>query len=83
MNIRSITAYGVLVILSVGRILSQEKVIHSTTNKPQPQNSLVIFADAGKDNISRYIYGHFSEHLGRCMYGGIWVVDTEEGLKTW
>ena len=21
--------------------------------------------------ISRYIYGHFSEHLGHCIYGGI------------
>ncbi len=23
--------------------------------------------------ISRYIYGHFAEHLGRCIYGGIYV----------
>jgi alpha-N-arabinofuranosidase len=23
--------------------------------------------------ISRHIYGHFSEHLGRCIYGGLWV----------
>ena len=24
--------------------------------------------------ISRHIYGHFSEHLGRCIYnGGYWV----------
>ncbi len=23
--------------------------------------------------ISRYIYGHFAEHLGRCIYGGIFV----------
>ncbi len=23
--------------------------------------------------ISRHIYGHFSEHLGRCIYEGIWV----------
>ncbi len=22
--------------------------------------------------ISRYIYGHFSEHLGRCVYDGFW-----------
>jgi alpha-N-arabinofuranosidase len=22
--------------------------------------------------ISRYIYGHFSEHLGRCIYDGFW-----------
>ena len=23
--------------------------------------------------ISRHIYGHFAEHLGRCIYEGIWV----------
>jgi alpha-N-arabinofuranosidase len=23
--------------------------------------------------ISRHIYGHFAEHLGRCIYDGIWV----------
>ncbi len=36
-------------------------------------NSLVVRADVAKDTISRYIYGQFSEHLGRCIYGGIWV----------
>jgi alpha-N-arabinofuranosidase len=34
---------------------------------------LVINADLGKDTISRNIYGHFSEHLGHCIYGGYWV----------
>lgn len=33
-------------------------------------NELVIAADEGKDAINRNIYGHFSEHLGRCIYGG-------------
>ncbi|MFO7447150.1 MAG: alpha-N-arabinofuranosidase [Ignavibacteriaceae bacterium] len=36
-------------------------------------NKVVINPDAAKDTISRHIYGHFSEHLGRCIYGGIWV----------
>ncbi len=27
--------------------------------------------DQGK--ISRHIYGHFAEHLGRCIYEGVWV----------
>ncbi|MCR5622965.1 MAG: alpha-N-arabinofuranosidase [Treponema sp.] len=26
-----------------------------------------------KQTISPDIYGHFSEHLGRCIYGGFWV----------
>ena len=36
-------------------------------------NSLVIHAGQGTNIISRMIYGHFSEHLGRCIYEGIWV----------
>ena len=32
-----------------------------------------IHADKIKGNINREIYGHFSEHLGRCIYGGIYV----------
>ena len=36
-------------------------------------NRLVIHADQGKTTISRNIYGHFSEHLGRCIYEGYWV----------
>jgi alpha-N-arabinofuranosidase len=38
-----------------------------------PAAKLVIHADQGVDVISRNIYGHFSEHLGRCVYEGIWV----------
>ena len=22
--------------------------------------------------VTRHIYGHFAEHLGGCVYGGIW-----------
>ena len=34
---------------------------------------LTIRADQGKETINRNIYGHFAEHLGRCIYGGFWV----------
>jgi len=36
-------------------------------------NRLVIHADEGKYTINKNIYGHFSEHLGRCIYEGFWV----------
>ncbi|MDR3094292.1 MAG: alpha-N-arabinofuranosidase [Bacteroidales bacterium] len=39
----------------------------------QAQNKLIINADQGKEVISKHIYGHFSEHLGHCIYGGYWV----------
>jgi alpha-N-arabinofuranosidase len=36
-------------------------------------NTLVVHADAAKDTISKYIYGQFAEHLGHCIYEGLWV----------
>jgi alpha-N-arabinofuranosidase len=36
-------------------------------------NHLIIHADEDVGTINRHIYGHFAEHLGRCIYGGIWV----------
>jgi len=37
------------------------------------QNTIVLNADLGKTKIDRQIYGHFSEHLGKCIYGGFYV----------
>lgn len=36
-------------------------------------NRAVIHAERGTETISRNIYGHFAEHLGRCIHEGIWV----------
>jgi alpha-N-arabinofuranosidase len=36
-------------------------------------NKVVIHADRPGDAINRNIYGQFSEHLGHCIYEGIWV----------
>ena len=37
------------------------------------QNVLEIDAAGGKTQINKNIYGQFAEHLGRCIYDGIWV----------
>jgi alpha-N-arabinofuranosidase len=42
----------------------------------QAQTMVTIEGASPKLTISRHIYGHFSEHLGRCIYGGFWVGDT-------
>jgi alpha-L-arabinofuranosidase len=34
---------------------------------------MVLNTDLTADTISRHIYGNFSEHLGHCIYGGLWV----------
>ncbi len=58
-------------------------------------NNLILNADIESGVIDRHIYGHFAEHLGRCIYGGFWVgedsgipnlrgirTDVVEALKT-
>ena len=73
-----------LVKLSVERILVFYVIVFmagcasaSNTGSREQQSSgvnrLVIHADKGKETINRNIYGHFSEHLGRCIYEGFWV----------
>ncbi|MDF2190466.1 alpha-L-arabinofuranosidase C-terminal domain-containing protein [Paraflavitalea sp. CAU 1676] len=37
------------------------------------QNEITVQADSAKTLISKQIYGHFAEHLGRCVYGGFYV----------
>src|SRR5215217_5399764 len=34
--------------------------------------------EAANPIISKYIYSHFAEHLGRCIYGGFYVGDTSK-----
>ena len=38
----------------------------------------VVHADWTVGTINRNIYGHFAEHLGRCIYEGLWVGDDSE-----
>ena len=39
---------------------------------------LTVFKDQELSNVSRFIYGHFSEHLGRCIYNGIYVGENSQ-----
>ena len=43
-----------------------------TPNDPV-ETRLVIDANRARDTISRHIYGHFAEHLGRLVYDGVWT----------
>ena len=48
---------------------------------------IVLNVDAATQKISRHIYGHFSEHLGHCIYGGVWVGEASKipnvrGIRT-
>jgi alpha-N-arabinofuranosidase len=38
-----------------------------------PQNSLTVLFDERIATIRPELYGHFAEHLGSCVYDGLWV----------
>lgn len=49
--------------------------------------SIKVDAARIKGQINRNIYGHFSEHLGRCIYGGLFVgegspIPNVKGMRT-
>ena len=37
------------------------------------ENSIKLDFDQANQVINKNIYGQFAEHLGRCIYDGIWV----------
>ena len=50
-------------------------------------SKLIVNTGEKKSTINRNIYGHFSEHLGRCIYGGLFVgedsaIPNVKGMRT-
>ena len=43
------------------------------TVSAQNNATITVHADQGKQIIPKEIYGQFAEHLGTCIYGGLWV----------
>ncbi len=39
---------------------------------------IVVDTEERLDRVEPKIYGHFIEHLGRCIYGGVWVGEGSE-----
>ncbi|MCY7420140.1 MAG: alpha-N-arabinofuranosidase [Chitinophagaceae bacterium] len=54
----------------------------------QAQNKVVLTKSSTTHLINRNIYGHFAEHLGRCIYGGFYVgegnkkIPNKNGIRT-
>lgn len=51
-----------------------------------PTVTAIVDLDIEGPTISRHLYGHFAEHLGRCIYGGFWVgedstIPNEGGIR--
>ncbi|MEX1239581.1 MAG: alpha-L-arabinofuranosidase C-terminal domain-containing protein [Cyclobacteriaceae bacterium] len=46
----------------------------------QTGNSITVQSQDPDVIISKHIYGHFAEHLGRCIYGGFYVGEDNEDI---
>jgi hypothetical protein len=44
----------------------------------EPQRKIEIDTGKTREPISKYIYGQFIEHLGKCIYGGLWAEMLED-----
>jgi alpha-L-arabinofuranosidase len=67
--------FGVLVVACAFASASRQ----AQCSEPAPQTSYVeIYAEKIHAPLSKYVYGQFIEHLGRCIYGGIWAEMLED-----
>jgi len=64
---------SILAVISTVVLFASLQIARAQSDSDAGSASIVINADLGDEIISRHIYGHFSEHLGRCIYGGYWV----------
>ena len=55
------------------KIIFSLTLLLSFSMNAQEKVSIEIKATEGKNRIPKEIYGQFAEHLGTCIYGGVWV----------
>ena len=60
-------------ILSIAFLFATAAVMANTQIQADDAVEAKIDASQQGEPISPYIYGQFIEHLGRCIYGGIWA----------
>ena len=53
----------------------------SVSLSAQKSATITVHADQGKEIIPKEIYGQFAEHLGSCIYGGLWVGENSDGIS--
>ncbi|MDR0962824.1 MAG: alpha-N-arabinofuranosidase [Mediterranea sp.] len=57
-------------------------VTASLSLSAQNSATLTLHANEGKTVIPKEIYGQFAEHLGTCIYGGLWVGENSSIANT-
>ena len=66
-----------------------ERNPHKKETEDKQMAAILSINAAGQSGkkINKNIYGHFSEHLGRCIYGGVYVGENSDipnvnGMRT-
>jgi len=69
-----------IVLLALWLCLSVNLAAHAAQSVQAKGARSTVEIDANKTSepISKYVYGQFIEHLGRCIYGGIWAEMLED-----
>jgi alpha-N-arabinofuranosidase len=70
---RALLSLGLFGCIAAPTLVAQE----TNSNSSAPSEVTVDTSQTGEP-ISPYIYGQFIEHLGRCIYGGIWAEMLED-----
>ena len=63
---------------SMSRILITALLLINLPESNAQKNTIYLYPDSARYIINKNIYGHFAEHLGRCIYGGIWSGEDSE-----
>src|SRR5947208_3084594 len=78
-NIIILVSLFILSAPCVNRCVAADAVASSPRdNQASEASRLVIDAAKIKEPLSENIYSQFIEHLGRCIYGGIWAEMLED-----
>ena len=60
------------------RAMSATSTKKETEDKQMAAILSINAAGQSGKKINKNIYGHFSEHLGRCIYGGVYVGENSD-----
>ena len=78
---------GWVLVLSVSLVCDMALAETTIIAVDSDDSKLVVHVTEGKETIAPEIYGHFAEHLGRCVYEGFWVGEDSDipnvrGIRT-
>ena len=63
---------------ATGKAWFDDVTLQLVGRTPPPKWEIAVDAAKVGQPVSKYIYGQFIEHLGRCIYGGIWAEMLED-----